>query len=154
MPTPEDDTATVLPTPPIEASSSRASFASCPPEEEREPHAPREARLETPQILDTSGVRSSAHETTGEDMPEPRIQMNTSQIDTGREELEKGEHIEDASPGNVAESPSPVGSPETSSDGDLRLAGSMATAALAGASDVETKPRYLFYPPLNTNRVC
>ena len=134
MPTPADETP---PTPPTEALSSRASFASCPPEEEREQHAPREARVDTP-LPDTSGaltrglVEEERHAIIQEPTPTPEPE---SRPPTSREE--KGEHVEYA--GVTEESPSPVGSPVTPGESDGRWSADM--------------PRYLSYPPLDRQKV-
>ena len=156
MPTPDETTTSVARTPPIQQSSSRASFASCPPEEEREPHPPREARSQSAQQDSRPAESREDGHTTRQDIRTERdAQAGASQIESPREEREKGEHIEDAATGSVTEAPSPVGSPEGSSDSDVRLAQSMATTALGGSTESnETAPRYLCYPPLNRNRVC
>ena len=153
MPTPDDETTSVPPTPPLATSSSHVSFASCPPEEDREPHAPREARVHTPQLHSSSAMLSpDAHATSQEPTPDHESRSDASQRHHMQENTEKGEHLEDAA-AIAVESPSPIGSPETLSDGDVRLAHSMDSAALAVSKESETVPRYLHYPPLNRNTV-
>ena len=162
MPTEADDRSVVPPTPPLGTSSSRASFASCPSEEERETHAPREARphppLPLPQPTSSSAVDETIideHTTTQEPTPEPDARAGvSSERNPPREQRDKGEHVEDVR--FTAELPSPVGSPEAQSDSDVRLAQSMATAALreGEGQGEEQRPRYLYYPPSDKNRVC
>lgn len=151
MPTPDETITAVPPTPPIETSSSRASFTSCPPEEDREQHAPREPRADSAQLAAPELVSERHVNATQEPTPEPEAQLGASREVAMQEEHEKGEHIEDA--GVVAESPSPVGSPVAQSEGDVRLAQSQAPAALGALETGEAAPRYLSYPPLPTERV-
>ena len=148
MPTP-DDTNNVPPTPPIETSSSRASFTSCPPEEEREIHAPREARADTPsQQYSSPAELERRHTARQEPTPEPEAQAGAAEGD----DREKAEHVEDGA--IVADSPSPVGSPETVSDSEVRSAQSLATTALSIAeANGELAPQYLYYPPVSSDRV-
>lgn len=140
MPT-EDETTALPHAPPIESSS--ALHASCPPEEQIEAYAPREERVDSalPESATTpSAAVDERHETRQELPSEPDAQPGA--IDASR--LEKREHVED-----VAQSPSPAGSPEPTSDSDVRLAQSMATAAFGGGPGVgEEAPRYLSYPSL------
>ena len=151
MPTPADE-AIRPPTPPIGTSSSRASFASCPPEEDREPRAPREARVDTALDEPTSSTAIiDGHATAQLPTPDRDEQTGGSERSRGQEEAgEKAEHVEDA--GIIAtDSPSPIGSPDAPSESDARLAQSMATA---GLSSGESAPQYLYYPPLDKERVC
>ena len=160
MPTPDDETtAAIPPTPSLENSSSRASFASCPPEEDRERHAPQAARLAPPARRERipSETVGEEHTTRQVPTPEPDAQPGAAGRSSAREARDKAEHVEDA--GSVVavlpgESPSPVGSPETASDSDVRLAQSMATAALSSPLEHVDTLRYLCYPPMNRNRVC
>jgi hypothetical protein len=148
MPTPDESRNVVARSPPLASSSSRASFASCPPEEDREAHAPRETRADTPQ-LSREAFADNEHTSTRDSTSEPDTQAGARRIRREqREEREKGEHVEDA--GVVAESPSPVGSPDVGSDSDVRLAQSMATAMLGSS---EPAPKYLCFPPGHRNQV-
>ena len=135
MPTPSDHEVEP-PTPPLEASSSRASFASCPPEEERDAHPPREPRTRS----QSQRAESSRHVLTQEPTPEPDTQPGA----LPHEAQIKTEHIEDA--GIIAESPSPVGSPDpvVVSNGEVR-----------SAQEDGIGPKYLVYPPFSgRERVC
>jgi hypothetical protein len=159
MPTPDEDSV-VPPTPPNDLTSSRASFASCPPEEEREAHAPREPRADSTQptsaealidVDDEHAIRQVA-------TPEPDAQIGASR--EGERDGEKAEHVEDAGIVLGSELPSsPSGSPaETGSDSDGRLAQSLATTALDSSgrrieSEDDNAPLYLYYPPADRDRV-
>lgn len=152
MPTPADSVMIPPPTSPIEASSSRASFASCPPEDEREHHGPREERIDrvdTPQLQD--GL-------TGQEPPEifPTRQrrletdLRTSAPERGNREHavvhEKGEHVEDTS--ITEDAINSVLSPESSSESDTnRLVQSLGAAAISGPCSSSTEePLYLTFP--------
>lgn len=135
MPT-EDETTAIPHGAPIETSSSL--HASCPPEEQIEAHAPREERVDSP--LPEAISVNERHETR-QDQPVD-VDAQPGAIESSPQG--KLGHSED-----VTESPSPAGSPETSSDNDVRLARSMATAALGSSrSNGEDAPRYLSYPSL------
>ena len=135
MPT-EDGTTAIPHSDPIETSSS--IHASCPPEEHIEAHAPREERVDSP--LPATGSVHERHEIRHDQPAE--VDAQPGAIESSPQE--KLAHSED-----VTESPSPAGSPETASDSDVRLARSMATAALGSPrTNGEDAPRYLSYPPL------
>jgi hypothetical protein len=116
MPTPSEDI--TLPSPPPEASSSRASFASCPPEEDREHHAPREERIDTPQA-EGDATGEDEHMTIQRPTPDETAQVGASHLASSEAAHEKGEHIEDA--GIDIDPPSAVGSPDVPSDNDARV---------------------------------
>lgn len=146
MPTPEE-IPTLPPSPPAEAeaSSSRASFTSCPPDEEREYHAPREERIadswsrrEGDRHPDQPG--ENAHTTTQAPTPEPEEQPAERIAVARAVSHEKGEDIEDA--GIEVDPPSTVGSPDAPSDGEARLSQSMSGAVIS-SSDA---PIYLTLP--------
>lgn len=155
MPTPHGDTFDPQ-TPPPELPS-RGSFASCPPEEEREPHAPREPRDDTAStdaLLD-----EDEHVIRQFTTPEPDAQEGASRglgVDGA-----KAEHVEDAGVITVGDAlPSPASSPrEMGSDSDVKIgqplevAGSSAKAWRKDQED-EATPLYLYYPPLTQHRVC
>lgn len=162
MPEPEAAADVAIPpTPPLETSSSRASFTSCPPEEERESHAPRAARTEAP--LARSPGTSSAIDEDGdaritdvrqEPTPEPDVRGG-AQVD--REE--KGEHVEDAGMSIGAEARSAVASPELNDrvEGKERIA-QQDREILVGQSeqvtgDGDSAPVYMSYPPLQREKV-
>lgn len=148
MPTPDETRNVVARSPPLESSSSRASFASCPPEEDRETHAPRETRADTPPILGES-FQDIAHTSRQNSTSAPDTQAGALHIRREQHvEQEKAEHVEDAS--IARESPSPVGSPDVGSDSDVKLAQSMATAMLGSG---EPAPRYIYFPPEYRNQV-
>ncbi len=144
MPTPDEESVVVPPSPPVEPNSLRAS---CPPDDERVTSSRTRA----------DSLQEAAHTTRS------RQQVPTPEPDTPREEGEKGEHIEDAAAGaersvrEGEESPSPVGSPEASADGWSAQSGvtgagdgrGTATQGLEG----EVGARYLKYPPLRRNAV-
>ena len=137
MPTPSDDA--IMRTPSIEASSSRTSFASCPPEEDREYHAPREERVD----VETVTAGEDAHMTTQEPTPEPEAQagaaVNASPIASNTPE--KAEHVEDVAV--VAEDlHSSAGSPDAPSESETRLSQSMSKTEISSTS----LPQYLTFP--------
>jgi len=159
MPTPAD--AVVIPhsISPIEASSSRASFASCPPEDEREHHAPREERIDrvdTPQLQDGPAEL----EPTEVFLARPRrseTNVRNGVSAPGNPEHavvhEKGEHVEDA---GITEDPiSAVLSPEPSGESDAnRLVQGLGAAAMSGPRFSSTEePLYLTFPR-DPFRVC
>ena len=155
MPTPSEDTiqsTEVVNT----ALSSQNGFMSCPPEEQREPRAPHDERIER---VDTPHPASVEDRTTLEDnvsnlatqetMPDRDAVSGTQDAPDTEERPPKGEHIEDA--GILVEPPSPVvGSPDIPSDSDSRLAQSISTAAISPATP---PPQYLHFPELENNRV-
>lgn len=179
MPTPDESSSVVVvsaqvdprPTSQLQSSSSRASFASCPPEEDRESHA--QQRVDTPQVSQIDGeidehtnLRESTS-TSGQEedaragaVPEEEDRSRGEERGQG-EDGEKSEHssaVEYASVGvGTTDSPSPVGSPDAAgSESDVRLAQSMATALLGGESPSESRetgPRYLHYPPGSREQV-
>jgi glucose-induced degradation protein 4 len=165
MPTPSDDTATVPRTPPIEATSSRASFASCPPDaEEREQRrisaqmeqvgssqSPHESDEEDSGAMDAEvdEPMSAAQEPTPEseaDIPRPEEVMRGAE-----RHHEKGEHVEDAGMAALAEdalsssAASPADAASTSESEALRLTQSMSNAAISSAA-AEPEPMYLTFP--------
>lgn len=145
MPTPSE-IVTALPSPPVEASSSRASFASCPPEEEREQHAPREGRIDSSAPGAEEGDEAEdAHMTNHQEpTPEPDRRADPSRQADMLESHAKGEHVEDAGIAEplVEEQLSAVGSPEAPSESDARLAQSMSAAAISSSNE----PLYLTFP--------
>lgn len=155
MPTPSEDT--LQPTEVVDAApSSQNGFMSCPPEEQREPRAPRDERIERvdtphPASVDdrTTDQDNVSDLTTQETMPDRDSISGTQDVVGTEQRPPKGEHIEDA--GILVEPPSPtVGSPDVPSDSDMRLAQSMSTAAISPATP---PPQYLHFPELEQNRV-
>ena len=147
MPTPNDDAAP--PSPPLEVSSSRASFTSCPPDEEREQHAPREARAaieaaQLPHELQALVERAISRTVA---RPEP----SRGRIADSLEQRRNDESAEDSHA--VVEESSPVGSPDASSESDIRLAQSMDTTVLKIDASRSTQPEYLACPTLNREPV-
>ncbi|KAK4543631.1 hypothetical protein LTR36_005276 [Oleoguttula mirabilis] len=144
MPTPSEVNS--LPSPPIEASSSRASFASCPPEEEREQHAPREERIDSSASGEEESAVEDAHMTNQEPTPEPESQptMHEQSQSQSQEAQATGEHVEDAGITEplTEEQLRAVGSPDVPSESDARLAQSMSTAAISSSNE----PLYLTFP--------
>ena len=146
MPTPEE-IPVLPPSPPAEASSSRASFASCPPEEEREHHAPREERIDSPRPDETETEEAETaveerHVTAQQPTPEPEDHNSAPDTVTpsAPEAAEKGEHIEDA--GLEVDPPSTVGSPDAPSDSEARLA----QAIFEQPKSSSPEPLYLTFP--------
>ncbi|KAK4638357.1 Glucose-induced degradation protein 4 [Fulvia fulva] len=154
MPTPSEDT--IQPTEIVDATpSSQNGFMSCPPEEQREPRAPRDGPIER---VDTPHPASLDDHTTihdhgsdfaaSEPMPGRDATSGTHDVMETEHRPPKGEHIEDA--GILVEPPSPtVGSPDVPSDSDTKLAQSMSTAAISPATP---PPQYLRFPELDQNR--
>ena len=145
MPTPEE--VVIPPSPPVEPSSSRASFTSCPPEEDREHHAPREERLDAGVTDDGQMEEEGVVVEVVEDAPLPAQQPTPEpEVQHGRTERsqseahEKGEHIEDA--GVEVDPPSVVASPDTQIENDAQLAQSMSHTAIASSDE----PLYLTFP--------
>lgn len=175
MPEPESTTAEVAvpPTPPIETPSSRASFASCPPEEEREAIVSRvTARADTPlpQSPETSSAvdddvdsdavgdaRIAMADVRQEPTPEPEARLGARR--DGLDEREKGEREEDAGITVNEESMSAFASPEMRGEegGEGRMARTAAEVQRnPGAErpdDGESAPLYLTYPPLQREKV-
>ncbi|CAK4032231.1 Hypothetical predicted protein [Lecanosticta acicola] len=157
MPTPSEDT---LPPPASVESAAPASngFTSCPPEETREYHAPREQRSERSGSAQPSERAESAPRDIDEGDTQVTSELTTSDEDDGNgtnttmassTALSKAEHLEDT--GMLAEPPSPtVGCPDAPSDSDARLAQSMSTAAIS-PSEVPS-PQYLHFPELDWDR--
>lgn len=157
MPTPSDDT---HPTAPVDfAASEPNAFASCPPEERREHHAPREERVDqtnglpSPESAAISSDSPEADERAPQDPTSERDgRLAAGDAERARNHSRKGEHIEDA--GICVEPPSPVGSPDAPSDSDTRLAQSLAQSmSTAAISPGTPPPQYLHFPELEMNRV-
>ncbi len=158
MPTPDEDT-TVPPTPPLDPVSSRGSFTSCPPEEEREAHAPREPRTDSPRVYGqpAEAFIEIGHATREVATPEPdESTLLDDSVQRGGEG-EKAEHVEVA---RARDSPlSQLSSaPEDSTDGEVGLGRSSPIVTSATKErrsqniDVET-PLYLSYPHMDRERV-
>ena len=161
---PEPDAAAevaVPPTPPIESASSRASFASCPPEEDREVRArrsrssvddddgarERESDSAVEEAEDRDGdvrIRDVRQEPTPE--PEGEVGVGPQQ----RVEMEKGEHVEDV--GVRSGVGSPEGREREQGEGDVRMEAET-NERLEGADDGESAPLYLSYPPIQREKV-
>lgn len=157
MPTPSEDT--LEPSAPVDPiASSPNGFTSCPPEEIREHHAPREERVErsSPSHPSEGAENDQGNTDDGNARVAPESISPERDVETGARETTasntadpKGEHVEDA--GLLAEPPSPtVGSPDAPSDNDARLAQSMSTAAISSESP---SPQYLHFPELDRDRV-
>lgn len=159
MPTPSEDT---LPQNTLHESESsiRSSFASCPPEDGRDYHAPRQEEVEhvaTPHSQATAEHTSASTEddedteASHEQPPESSERNEETSVSESTQEPEspvKGEHIEDA--GAMIEPPSPtIGSPDAPSDSD-RLAQSMSSTVISGGSP---SPQYLHFPEMDQERV-
>jgi len=153
MPTPSE--VTVSRTPPLDATSSRASFASCPPEDDCEHHAPREERVDTPQP--SVGTTVDGHMTTQEATPEPDAPTTTTRplarTPSHDDAPEKGEHVEDAGIAVEDLHSSSVGSPDavagpaavSASESEARLlAQSLSKADIS--SSPSSLPQYLTFP--------
>ena len=138
MPTPDE--ITLVRTPPNDASSSRASFASCPPEDDREYHAPREERIDPTLRTSTGAATRDEHMITQEPTPEPEAQAGASAAASSSLLLdapEKAEHVEDVG-GVVEEShSSTAGSPEAPSESDTMSKPEISSPSL---------PQYLTFP--------
>ncbi|EMD00932.1 hypothetical protein BAUCODRAFT_118654 [Baudoinia panamericana UAMH 10762] len=142
MPTPSE--LDVLPSAPspIEASSSRTGFASCPPEEERVPHAPRTERLATPES-DAVESDSAEDEPMRVQGPTPHVDAETlpSEDVDGVEAHDKAEHIEDAGiEVDVSSSPESL---DASTASDIKPARSTPITAKIPSDD---EPLYLTFP--------
>lgn len=157
MPTPSEDT--LQPSAPVDPIASPPSgFTSCPPEDIREHHAPREERVERSSPSHPSETAENGRETPDDGnarvmsesiSPERDEETGARTTTTSNTADPKAEHVEDA--GLLAEPPSPtVGSPDAPSDNDARLAQSMSTAAISSESP---SPQYLHFPELDKDRV-
>lgn len=129
MPTPEEPT--LPPSPPTERAE-RSTFASCPPEEDREAHAPREASEEDEDqtVTGTQPEVAEDHAIAQEPTPEPEIIPQASEPESrARDKVAR----------DVIDAPSPVASPDaTESDAPQ--------ARLRGQGDAHLEPEYLSYP--------
>lgn len=158
--------AAVPPTPPTETSSSRASFTSCPPEEERESLGSRTARPDgdtnarSPRRRETDHSRGASEGNTDRDgdvriadvrqepTPEPEGQARAG-AQRESESREKGEHVEDVG----LSGGSGVGSPEAQGAEEGRIARPAEGVAKA-AEDTDSAPLYLSYPsPIEREKV-
>ncbi|KAK0252406.1 hypothetical protein LTR91_007866 [Friedmanniomyces endolithicus] len=144
MPTPSE--VTTLPSPPAEASSSRASFTSCPPEEERDHNAPRESRIDSPLPTgaETEAEAAESEHTTIQQQqptPEPEARLGAPEsVVESRAYHEKGEHIEDA--GIATEAPSTAASSgDAPAESEARPAHSS-----SDATSPSTEPLYMRFP--------
>lgn len=156
MPTPSEPT--LPPSPPVEASSSRASFASCPPEDdrEREHHAPREERIGSPRPEAGSEGAESEHLNAiqQEPTPEPELQQGLSN-DTQEAQVqvripqaqEKGEHVEDAG-AEEGGTISPSATPDVLAGGenDAATVAQQSTQHAGRSSPALDEPLYLDLP--------
>jgi len=138
----------IPPTPPIESTSSRASFTSCPPEEDRDAHAPRESWAGTSRNQYAGGESAIEEGVRQEPTPEPEARAGA--------EREKGEHVEDARIG--VEEQAGVGSsapsPEVQGESDVRMVGAAVDGQEGQREAVDNAPIYLNYPPMRQSRVC
>lgn len=136
MPTPEEPT--LPPSPPSERQE-RQNFASCPPEEDREAHAPREDREEDDEATATGAEREAMvdHAIAQEPTPEPETLPESSIPESRRKEKAVSEAID---------APSPVASPEVAE-------GEAPRAQVRGESDAQSQPLYLNYGP-DLDKVC
>ncbi|KAK5110334.1 hypothetical protein LTR62_006042 [Meristemomyces frigidus] len=141
MPTPEE--VVIPPSPPAETTiSSRASFASCPPEEDRDYNAPREERIQGSEVdvgeaNDEVEVRLGV---TQQPTPEPEHLSGPADTVEPQHVSEKGEHIEDA--GIEPDSPVVIDSSDGQLENDVRLAQSLGQAANISSDE----PYYLTFP--------
>ena len=157
MPTPSDNSFQ----PANPATSSRSSFTSCPPEDDRDRRATREERvtsgpgaspdpseIETTQNEDENGGNEDT--TLSRPGREPYTETNTTELSQSPARPDKGDHLEDS--GMLADPPSPtVGSPDAPSDSDARLAQFMSTTAITNST---TPPsQYLYFPGEDKHRV-
>ena len=137
---PTEDESTLPQTPPgIETST---SYVHCPPDLEREIHAPREPRE---QDLIAEVIISSDAE-----------QHVSNALDARTDALEQDQYGKRGQTDVVtADSPSAHGSPEVSSDRDTRLGRSAVIAPSSSSwSNGEDLPMYLSYPPIGRRKVC
>lgn len=132
---------TTVPTPPTETLSSRTSFASCPPEEERETQA------QAPQAARAGAAESAASSAETNAAPDERVitQQPTPEPDTPTLLPSDKARFRDNA-GVAADLTSDIASPDANAlhgESEARLAQSMAIAAIS--SDVP-RPMYLCYP--------
>lgn len=162
MPTPSDDSHSTAPvgfTPSGFTTSAPSTFASCPPEERREQHAPHEQQVDQSDNLRSSTeARSIGHDAGVDQSATTQLAMERDgQLDSddaaqSSDRPGKGGHIEDA--GVCVDPPSPVESPDASSDSDARVAQSLAQSMSSAAISPGTPPpQYLHFPELEMNRV-
>ena len=149
MPTPSE---TTLPPSPPSDIASRASFTSCPPEDDRDHNAPREQRLE----IDDSVGQSSAgadeeaadeHTITQAPTPEPDSEAGAPRRESSQETEEKAQHVEDS--GMSADPPSPVASPEAQAEAHTRFTQSVQRSAESPVQE----PLYLHASAPNPQRL-
>ena len=144
MPTPSE--VTTLPSPPAEASSSRASFTSCPPEEERDQHAPRESRIDSPLPTGPEAeeeATESEHTSMQQQQPtpEPEVRLGASEsVVDSRAHHEKGEHIEDAGIGTEAPN-APATPRDPPAENEARSAQSY-----SATTSPSSEPLYMTFP--------
>lgn len=121
-------------------SLSHLLFSSCPPEETREAHAPRETRIDSPVPNSSLRLPEGVDAIRPGTDEAPEVRPDAAVETTPREETTG----QGGDAKIVADSPSPVGSPEVSQDPDMRLAQSLASTALGGTSDEAAS--YALYP--------
>lgn len=151
----------IPPTPPIETSSSRASFASCPPEDERE----RVFRADTP--LPQSPEASSAIDEDGdarianmrqEPTPEPEARLGAlrDEVEEDREKRRRGGEETAVGEGDgrsAVTSPEMRGGSESEGGSARRSAEDGQVSRSEGEVDGEGAPLYMSYPPLRREKV-
>lgn len=146
MPTPSDDTLDVSPPTAISVDP-RNAHTTCPPEEEREPQAPRS---EIPQDVSTSNVNSSHAGSLSAPMAttdEPERDVGTVGIMQSPEMPLK--HMAAVEEALKRDSNTPPSTSDDSKDSDTRLAHSMSAAAISSPFP----PAYPAFP-LDSKRVC
>lgn len=156
MPTPSDDTVNTR-TIPHDANNSRNAHIGCPPDEDRERHAPREEQGEdaAPEGLSAAAERGNGLDSDGnvaaqEMTPDRETQMDLATLaDEKHPKDEREEHA-----GTLIEPSSPaVSSPDAPPDSDARLAQSMSNTAISPNGDGTTlAPLYLHFPELTRGR--
>lgn len=136
MPTPEDPT--LPPSPPSERPE-RQGFASCPPEEDRESHAPHGDSEEEDEPAVTGAEREAIvdHAIAQEPTPEPEALPDSSIPESRGKEKVLRETID---------APTPVASPDAAQSDAPR-------ARVKGDGDAQSPPLYLNYGP-DYDRVC
>jgi len=138
MPTEDESTLPQTP-PPIETST---SYVHCPPDLEREIHAPRELRGRDPIAEVITSTNAAQHVSNA---PDARV----GALD--QEQYEKHEQVDVI----ITDSPSAHDSPEVSSDRDIRLVRLAVTTAKSSSwGNGEYVPMYLSYPPIGRRKVC
>lgn len=99
---------------------------TCPPEDNREYHAPREERSATPDsmpdLIDATDVQQ---------LPTPEADAVAGATDDTRPNDDTSKRLEDVEDDVMRDSPSPTTSSEESKESDSRLAQSMSAAALS-----------------------